>query len=63
MCEIAGIYNKNINIQIDHKLDLMGKILAHRGPDDSGKWIQEENKLGFFIKDLASLIFPKGNNP
>ena len=30
MCGIAGIYNKNINIQIDHKLDLMGKMDSRR---------------------------------
>ena len=64
MCGIAGIYNKNINIQIDHKLDLMGKILAHRGPDDSGKWIQEENKLGFFHQRLSIIdLSKKGKQP
>ena len=64
MCGIAGIYNKTTNIEIEHKLDLMGKILAHRGPDDSGKWIEERNKLGFFHQRLSIIdLSKKGKQP
>ena len=53
MCGIAGIYNKDSDINLSSKLDLMGNILAHRGPDDNGKWIESNNKVGFSHRRLS----------
>ena len=59
MCGIAGIYKKDSNPNLSAKLDLMGDILAHRGPDDNGKWITENNKVGFFHQRLSIIDLSK----
>ena len=55
MCGIAGIYSLvgETIPNLDRRLDLMSKILEHRGPDGNGKCLGEENKFGFVHRRLA----------
>ncbi len=48
MCGIAGIFNtKGAQVLgLHHKLQMMGKLIAHRGPDDHGVWTHEKNTVG-----------------
>jgi len=52
MCGIAGIYSAGTKVEIS-KLQKMGDILAHRGPDGQGMWVDEENNLGFMHRRLS----------
>jgi asparagine synthase (glutamine-hydrolysing) len=55
MCGFAGIYNlegiaiSNINVY----LDVMNKLLSHRGPDGSKSWVNKSKNLGFTHRRLA----------
>ena len=55
MCGIAGIINFSgstnaLNINI---LKKMSDIIVHRGPDDEGHWISDDNKCGLAFRRLA----------
>ncbi|MCP3924050.1 MAG: asparagine synthase (glutamine-hydrolyzing) [Desulfobacterales bacterium] len=58
MCGIAGIAGP---ICDQNKLDKMGDVLKHRGPDDFKTWIGKEEKIGFSHRRL-SIIDPKGGS-
>ena len=48
MCGISGLITKDYSHQeLFEEINLMKKALAHRGPDDSGTWI--DNKLGITL--------------
>lgn len=55
MCGIAGI--KNLSNQkisdLNHKLKVMNKLLAHRGPDGEGTWMDTNNTLGLAHRRLS----------
>ena len=61
MCGITGFYlqGKDFNkCQLIENLTSMTKKLDHRGPDDSGIWLDSSNKIGFgqtrlSIRDLS----------
>ncbi|MCP0914335.1 MULTISPECIES: asparagine synthase (glutamine-hydrolyzing) [Legionella] len=55
MCGIAGILNtKKIKIEnLKHKLAVMNKLIAHRGPDDQGIWTNKENSIGLAHRRLS----------
>jgi len=62
MCGITGkIYFKNSNTNVtEESVDQMNTAIAHRGPDDSGIYISENEKVGLgqqrlSIIDLSSL--------
>ena len=48
MCGIFTIINKNFENReiLNADLDFAIKELSHRGPDDAGVWISDNNKLG-----------------
>ncbi|HWT11300.1 MAG TPA: asparagine synthase (glutamine-hydrolyzing) [Allosphingosinicella sp.] len=62
MCGIAGLVARG---RVDEaKLRLMTTALAHRGPDDSGIWIDSEAGLGFGHRRLAIVdLSPAGHQP
>ena len=44
MCGIAGFYSKNSNSEnINLIIDQMNNLQSHRGPNSSGKFINDEN--------------------
>jgi asparagine synthase (glutamine-hydrolysing) len=64
MCGFAGIYSenqKNIHSEI---LIKMSKKLLHRGPDDSGVWMNSSNSVGFSHQRLAVIdLTSSGHQP
>jgi len=59
MCGIVGAITKG-GASVD--LDAAIRRLAHRGPDDSGCWIQSEAQLGFVRLSIVDLS-PAGHQP
>lgn len=55
MCGIAGIYNlKTAAIdQLEKKLQVMNKLIAHRGPDDQGIWSNQNKTIGLAHRRLS----------
>ena len=60
MCGISGIINlKNNPIKnIESKIDMMTRLLEHRGPDYSGKYINPNRSFGLSNNRL-SIVSPK----
>ena len=48
MCGIAGFINMKGSPNLDgaKALEVMGELLSHRGPDDSGEWISQDQSVG-----------------
>jgi asparagine synthase (glutamine-hydrolysing) len=57
MCGISGFITKEYlpADNYDNILDSFNESLAHRGPDASGKWYDEENKIGLAHRRLSIL--------
>lgn len=55
MCSIAGMLNieKNKIQNISHKLDVMNDMQKHRGPDDTGTWVNQQEFIGFAHNRLS----------
>ncbi len=66
MCGLAGFLGTG-SIPTDalaHTLNCMTEVLAHRGPDDSGHWIDREAGVGLGHRRLAILdLSPTGHQP
>jgi asparagine synthase (glutamine-hydrolysing) len=62
MCGIAGVFSPS---GIDcSELERMGAALAHRGPDDSAVWIDQQAGIGLAHRRLAILdLTPAGRQP
>jgi asparagine synthase (glutamine-hydrolysing) len=62
MCGIAGILSAS---RVDRAvLERMTSAVAHRGPDDSGLWVDEEARVGLGHRRLAILdLSPAGHQP
>ena len=54
MCGILGFASQNAILDSD-KLLLGSRLLRHRGPDDSGKWISEDRRI-FFAHNRLSIV-------
>lgn len=55
MCGIAGqisLFNQAIP-NLERRLDCMSGLLAHRGPDGDGKWIDDKGCIGLAHRRLA----------
>ncbi len=62
MCGIAGVYHMaGEPVQAD-QVRRMGELIAHRGPDDSGLWVQGPVGLGHRRLSIIDLS-PRGRNP
>jgi len=65
MCGISGIYILN-NLKypnISKNLEVMNKLLEHRGPDDEGWWVHKKEMLGFGHKRLSIIDLISGKQP
>lgn len=49
MCGIAGIITLETDESLAHRLDLMVKAQAHRGPDGEGRWLGEVGRMGVAV--------------
>lgn len=66
MCGIAGIVRKSNSMASIDKVDLekMSTLIAHRGPDDDGIYIDQENKYGFAHRRLSIVdLTSNGHQP
>ncbi|MHB8346834.1 MAG: asparagine synthase (glutamine-hydrolyzing) [Acidiferrobacterales bacterium] len=67
MCGIAGFFDPSRNnSRIDYRglADGMADMLAHRGPDDRGVWIDEARGIGLVHRRLAIIdLSPTGHQP
>ncbi|MCF6199883.1 MAG: asparagine synthase (glutamine-hydrolyzing) [Hyphomicrobiaceae bacterium] len=66
MCGIAGIVSlSGAPIErLEHKLGVMGKLIAHRGPDDHGIWCSSKGNAGLAHRRLSILdLSPSGAQP
>jgi asparagine synthase (glutamine-hydrolysing) len=63
MCGICGIYNFDKEKVVDKNLlKWMNNIMAHRGPDDEGYYINEN--VGFGHRRLSIIdLSPAGHQP
>jgi asparagine synthase (glutamine-hydrolysing) len=54
MCGIAGYLQLGVQTSVAvNTLDVMGKLLEHRGPDGKGTWIHDNSKVGFTHRRLS----------
>ena len=62
MCGIAGLVSAK---RVDPKLlQRMGDVIAHRGPDDEGIWIDPEAHVGLAHRRLSIVdLSPSGHQP
>jgi asparagine synthase (glutamine-hydrolysing) len=62
MCGIAGMVTAQ---RLDRALlQRMGDIIAHRGPDDEGVWLDEQAGVGFAHRRLSIVdLSPHGHQP
>jgi len=64
MCGIVGYYNQEAKREdISSIIDLMNSIQVHRGPNSDGKFINNENNLGFKMCRLSILDLELGIQP
>lgn len=64
MCGIAGLLTrKSIDNAVGHVENMLG-VLAHRGPDDSGVWVDAQHGIVLGHRRLAILdLSPAGHQP
>ena len=61
MCGFAGVYARTPS---EDSLRLMGQAIVHRGPDDSGIWIDPEAAMGLVHRRLSIIdLSPAGHQP
>lgn len=53
MCGIAGVFNVNGNYVDADKAQQMCDVMAHRGPDGEGKWMNENKNLTLLHRRLS----------
>ena len=64
MCGICGIINFNNQPDIDQsQLKIMADTMTHRGPDDSGIYINSECTVGFGFRRLSIIDLQGGHQP
>lgn len=66
MCGIAGLVSLDRQpvVGVDRSLSAMSRLIAHRGPDGSGVWINEPAICGFAHRRLAIIdLTDSGHQP
>jgi asparagine synthase (glutamine-hydrolysing) len=65
MCGIAGVVRLSGERipDVERKLAVMSRLLAHRGPDGEGTWIHDRGHVGFAHRRLAILDLLTGQQP
>lgn len=61
MCGIVGLINKNQSKVSLNTLSSMASVLAHRGPDDEGHYI--DGNVGLYHKRLSIIDLSSGHQP
>src|SRR3990167_1607107 len=55
MCGIAGFIDRNANYDFENISKNMGQVMAHRGPDGSGVWLDREHGVSLIHRRLSIL--------
>lgn len=65
MCGICGVIHKNFEPipAIREKVEVMKKLIAHRGPDGDGTWIHADRWMGFGHRRLSIIDLHTGAQP
>lgn len=64
MCGISGVFSSYGNPTIEHTVDRMIKSLRHRGPDNIGIWVSENERCGLGHARLSIIdLSPVSNQP
>ncbi|PTO51486.1 asparagine synthase (glutamine-hydrolyzing) [Vibrio splendidus] len=65
MCGFSGFYNPNgCDENSSALLKIMGSAISHRGPDDSGEWLDSGKGVGFSHRRLSIIdLSPAGHQP
>ena len=65
MCGIAGVLQlgRGPLAGCEGDLEVMGRLLAHRGPDGAGSWVQPERRVGFAHRRLSIIDLDTGQQP
>lgn len=64
MCGIAGFFGGNEPGDASRVLQAMASAITHRGPDDSGIWMDRQFRLGLAHRRLAIVdLSPAGHQP
>lgn len=66
MCGIAGAISLRGQpiADLERRLEVMGSLIAHRGPDDAGVWCHPHGHVGFAHRRLSIFdLSPAGHQP
>ena len=64
MCGIVGIFGEKELSNLGNCIEKMTETLLHRGPDSSGTWIDQENKIALGHRRLSILeLSEAGHQP
>lgn len=65
MCGIAGIFRGgSADTDLGPVVDAMAATLAHRGPDDAGRWVDEDAGIALGHRRLSIIdVSPQGHQP
>lgn len=64
MCGIVGQITKDVNGIQESIIEKMNSLISHRGPDDSGIWINKESNIGLGHRRLSIIdLSEHGHQP
>jgi asparagine synthase (glutamine-hydrolysing) len=65
MCGISGVCDLSLQRvdRLQQRLDVMNRLLAHRGPDDAGVWTHSLHGIGFAHRRLSIIDLDTGRQP
>ena len=65
MCGICGAIDLTGRPipDLEHRLEVMSSLIAHRGPDDAGLWMHERGHVGLGHRRLSIIDLEHGHQP
>ncbi len=63
MCGINGIITTKSDSNIRETISMMNDSIIHRGPDDSGIYINHDNRVAFGMRRLSIIDIDSGHQP